>query len=174
MGLLERSLTFFPSTWLIKTWNCKPLIRINIRKEKKGAISTQRYYIIIKKWNSEIQEGLEGKCQLLYLICEWLLERYLTCPCPHSSLSWLLLHILLIIQWDASSPIWALGSLSLLPLLGKINKSPILKTTAAVKKNKIMPFVGMWMDLEIIIRTEISRTKKEKYHMRLLIWGIEF
>ena len=30
---------------------------------------------------------------------------------------------------------------------------------SAIKKNKIMPFAGTWMDLEIIILSEVSQTK---------------
>jgi len=30
---------------------------------------------------------------------------------------------------------------------------------AAMKKNKIMPFVATWMDLEIIILSDVSQTK---------------
>ena len=30
---------------------------------------------------------------------------------------------------------------------------------SAIKKNEIMPFVSMWMDLEIIILSEVSQTK---------------
>ena len=30
---------------------------------------------------------------------------------------------------------------------------------SAIKKNEIMPFAATWMDLEIIILTEISQTK---------------
>ena len=33
------------------------------------------------------------------------------------------------------------------------------------KKNKIMPFVATWMDLEIILLGEISQTEKDKYHI---------
>ena len=40
------------------------------------------------------------------------------------------------------------------------------------KKNKIMPFAATWMDLEIVIISEVSQTKKDKYHMILLIGGI--
>ena len=36
------------------------------------------------------------------------------------------------------------------------------------KKNEIMP----WMDLEIIILSEVSQTEKGKYHMISLICGI--
>ena len=35
-----------------------------------------------------------------------------------------------------------------------------------MKRNEIMPFAAMWMDLDIII---LSQVEKEKYHMILLI-----
>ena len=31
--------------------------------------------------------------------------------------------------------------------------------------NEIMPFAATWMDLEIVILTEVSQTEKEKYCM---------
>ena len=31
------------------------------------------------------------------------------------------------------------------------------------KKNEIMPFVARWMDLEIIILSEVSLKEKDKY-----------
>ena len=40
------------------------------------------------------------------------------------------------------------------------------------KKNKIMPFAATWMDLEILILSEVSQTEKDKYHMISLICGI--
>ena len=36
-----------------------------------------------------------------------------------------------------------------------------------------MPFAVTWMDLEIIILSEISQTEKDKYHMISLICGIQ-
>ena len=43
---------------------------------------------------------------------------------------------------------------------------------SAIKKNEIMPFAATWMDLEIIILSEVSQTEKDKYHMISLICGI--
>ena len=42
----------------------------------------------------------------------------------------------------------------------------------AIKKNEIMPFAATWMDLEIIILSEVSQKEKDKYHMISLICGI--
>ena len=33
---------------------------------------------------------------------------------------------------------------------------------SAIKKNKIMPFAATWMDLEIIILSEVSQKEKGK------------
>ena len=43
---------------------------------------------------------------------------------------------------------------------------------SAIKKKEIMPFVATWMDLEIIILSEVSQTEKDKYHMISLICEI--
>ena len=40
------------------------------------------------------------------------------------------------------------------------------------KKNKIMPFAATWMELEILILSEVSQKEKDKYHMVSLICGI--
>ena len=40
------------------------------------------------------------------------------------------------------------------------------------KKKEILPFATTWMDLEIIILSEVSQTEKDKYHMISLICGI--
>ena len=40
------------------------------------------------------------------------------------------------------------------------------------KKNEIMPFAVTWMNLEIIILTEVSQKDKDKYYMMSLICRI--
>ena len=43
---------------------------------------------------------------------------------------------------------------------------------SAIKKTEIMSFAAKWMDLEIIILSEVSQKEKDKYHMMSLICGI--
>ena len=43
---------------------------------------------------------------------------------------------------------------------------------SAIKKNEILLFAATWMDLEIIILSEVNQTEKDKYHMISLICGI--
>ena len=42
---------------------------------------------------------------------------------------------------------------------------------SVIKKNEIMPFVVTWMDLELVILSEVSQTGKDKY-MTSLVRGI--
>ena len=44
-----------------------------------------------------------------------------------------------------------------------------MEYSSAIKKNEIMPFVATWMDLEMIILSEVSQTEKDKYHIISLI-----
>ena len=43
---------------------------------------------------------------------------------------------------------------------------------SAIKRNKIMPFAATWMQLEMIILSEVSQKEKDKYHMISLMYGI--
>ena len=43
---------------------------------------------------------------------------------------------------------------------------------SAIKENEMMPFSATWLDLEIIILSEVSRTENEKYPITSLIEGI--
>ena len=40
------------------------------------------------------------------------------------------------------------------------------------KKHEILPFAASWMDLEIIILSEVSQKEKDKCHMIPLMCGI--
>ena len=46
-------------------------------------------------------------------------------------------------------------------------------TTQPQKKNKIMPCTATWMQLEIILLSEVNQKKKDKYHMISLRHGIQ-
>ena len=46
-----------------------------------------------------------------------------------------------------------------------------MEYSSFIKKNE-MPFAVTWMDLEIVILSEVSQTEKEKYQMTSLICGI--
>ena len=43
---------------------------------------------------------------------------------------------------------------------------------SATKKNKIIPLTAAWMDLEIVLLSEVSQTEEDKCHRILLISGI--
>ena len=42
---------------------------------------------------------------------------------------------------------------------------------SAIKKNEIMPFAAIWMDLKIIILSEVVQTEKDKYQITYL-WNL--
>ena len=44
---------------------------------------------------------------------------------------------------------------------------------SAIKKNEIIPFAAMWMDLEIITLSEVSQTEKDKYHDITYMWNLK-
>ena len=45
---------------------------------------------------------------------------------------------------------------------------------SAIKKNKIMPFAAMWMELGTPILSEVSQKEKDKSHMISLISAISY
>ena len=48
----------------------------------------------------------------------------------------------------------------------------VIEYYLAIRKNGIMSFAGTWMNLEIIVLSEVCQTEKDKYHMLSLICGI--
>ena len=48
----------------------------------------------------------------------------------------------------------------------------IIADYSAIKKNKIMPFAATWMDLELLILSQVSQKEKDKYHVIPLTCGI--
>ena len=47
-----------------------------------------------------------------------------------------------------------------------------MKYYSAIKKNEVLLFAAIWMDLEIVILSEVRQTEKEKYHMISFIWRV--
>ena len=43
---------------------------------------------------------------------------------------------------------------------------------STIKRNKIMPFSAIWMELVTLILSEVSQKEKDKYHNVSLISGI--
>ena len=41
------------------------------------------------------------------------------------------------------------------------------------KRNEIVPFAEMWMDLESVIQSEVSQKEKNKYRVISHIWNLE-
>jgi len=54
-----------------------------------------------------------------------------------------------------------------------IGVSASIKYHSAIKKNEALPFAAGWMDLEIVILSEVRQTEKDRYHMITLTCGIE-
>ena len=47
-----------------------------------------------------------------------------------------------------------------------------LEYYSAVRKNEIMPFAETWMQLEMIVVSEVSQKEKDKYHVLSLLYGM--
>ena len=44
---------------------------------------------------------------------------------------------------------------------------------STIKRNETMPFTVTWMDIEIVIQSEISQKEKDNYYIVQLICGIQ-
>ena len=43
---------------------------------------------------------------------------------------------------------------------------------SAIKRNEIMSFAATWMELEIIIQSEVSQTEEDKYDI-IYMWNLK-
>ena len=44
---------------------------------------------------------------------------------------------------------------------------------SAIKNNKILPFAATWMDLDVIMLSEVNQTEKDKYHDFTHMWNLK-
>ena len=45
---------------------------------------------------------------------------------------------------------------------------------SATRKNEIMPFAAAWMDLEIVILSEVNQTEKEIPYNTTYVWNLKY
>ena len=48
----------------------------------------------------------------------------------------------------------------------------VVEYFSAIKKNEILLFPTVWIDLQDIMLSEISQTEKDKYYIISLIYGV--
>ena len=91
-----------------------------------------------------------------------------------------------IIQKDAFTPVFTAALFTITktwkqpkcPSTGEWIKMGFIYTVeyySAIKKNEIMPLAATWVDLEIIILSEVNQKEKDKYHVITLnMWNLKF
>ena len=91
-----------------------------------------------------------------------------------------------IIQKDAFTPVFTAALFTVTktwkqpkcPSTGEWIKMGFIYTVeyySAIKKNEIMPLAATWVDLEIIILSEVNQKEKDKYHVITLnMWNLKF
>jgi len=47
-----------------------------------------------------------------------------------------------------------------------------MESYSVIKRNKVLPFAAVWLDLEGVMLNEISQTQSDTYYMLSLTWGI--
>ena len=55
------------------------------------------------------------------------------------------------------------GAMNIRVRVWKMSYIYMMEDCSAIKKNELMPFAATWMQLEIIILSEISQSEKHKY-----------
>ena len=88
-----------------------------------------------------------------------------------------------LVQYDICMPMF----ITTLFLIAKIWKQPkcssidewikkiwyifIMEYYSVIKEDEVLPFVKTWMELEVIMLSEISQMEKDKYHMISQMWN---
>jgi hypothetical protein len=49
-----------------------------------------------------------------------------------------------------------------------------MQNYSVIKKKKIMSLLRKWMELDMIMVSEISQTQKDKYHIFCHVWDLDF
>ena len=77
-----------------------------------------------------------------------------------------------IIRKDTCTPMFIAALFTIVEARNNLNVHIYNGILLIHKKNEIIPLAATWMDLEIIILSEVSQTEKDKYNMISLIRGI--
>ena len=51
--------------------------------------------------------------------------------------------------------------------------STYIQRNISQKRNKIVPFAEMWIDLESVIQSEVSQKETNKYRMLMRVCGVQ-
>ena len=89
-----------------------------------------------------------------------------------------------IIQKDAFTPVFTAALFTVTktwkqpkcPSTGEWIKMGFIYTVeyySAIKKNEIMPLAATWVDLEIIILSEVNQKEKDKHHITYM-WNLKY
>jgi hypothetical protein len=75
-----------------------------------------------------------------------------------------------IVTLGTMAKLWSqLSHLAINRWIKKMWHTHMVEYYSARKKNEIMPFAGKWMELEIVMLSEVSRAQKHKYCMSFLM-----
>ena len=109
----------------------------------------------------------------VHYVSQWLLEvvphpplyRRYNCHCRHSDIIGLSSHLVTTVFKSCSGP-------STEEWIKRMWYIQTMEYYSAIKRNEIPTFLETWMDLEIIMLSEVSQTMRHQHQILLLICGI--